>query len=102
MNSEYSRSSSDSHTSGFYVAVWTLMVPFDKIHIGIGNTSLGLLLCIGVGSMLGMPPTGKWDCRSVVLRASPALIGFIQSGGSFTCIVTLLLAVTDSNRAVIR
>ncbi|NIG98680.1 MAG: hypothetical protein G5701_07060 [Serratia symbiotica] len=68
----------------------------------IGNTSLGLLLCTGVGPMLGMPPTGKWDCRSVVLRASPALIGFIQSGGSVTCIVTLLLAVTDSNRAVIR
>jgi len=49
-----------------------------------------------------MPLTDKWGCRPVILRASPALICFIQSGDSFTCIVTLALAVTDSARAVIR
>jgi fucose permease len=76
--------------AGFGMSAWAPLVPFVKARLAIDEASLGLLLlCIGAGSMLGMPLTGvltgRLGCRWVILLAA-ALI----------CLDLPLLAVMES------
>lgn len=58
--------------AGFALAAWAPLVPFVKEAAGLGERDLGLLLlCLGTGSILSMPPSGaaaqRFGCRAVVL-----------------------------------
>ncbi|WP_019904315.1 MFS transporter [Methylobacterium sp. 77] len=64
---------------GFGIAAWAPLVPFVKARAGLDDGSLGLLLlCLGIGSLLGMPAAGALALRfgtRPVLIAAVALIG---------------------------
>jgi predicted MFS family arabinose efflux permease len=50
--------------AGFGIACWAPLVPFAKIHLGINEGTLGiLLLCIGIGSVAAMLVTGPLSAR---------------------------------------
>ncbi|WP_122038403.1 MFS transporter [Asaia bogorensis] len=58
--------------TGAIFALWSCLVPVVKQHAGLNDGSLGLLLlCLGCGSVLGMPLAGlwvgRWGCRPVAL-----------------------------------
>lgn len=64
--------------AGFGRASWAPLVPFLKARIGLDDGQLGLLLlCLGAGSMLGMPFSGLWNaklgCRRVIIFSVVAL-----------------------------
>lgn len=49
---------------GFATAAWAPMVPFAKAKAGLSDASLGgLLLCLGLGSLLAMPLAGALTAR---------------------------------------
>jgi predicted MFS family arabinose efflux permease len=53
------------------MAAWAPLVPYAKERAHLSEASLGaMLLCIGVGSLLAMPPTGvlvaRFGCRAVI------------------------------------
>lgn len=76
--------------AGFTMSAWAPLIPFAKDRTGANEAMLGLLLlCLGLGSIIGMPMTGalvnRFGCRRVIISAGlmicaalPAL-GFIQS-----------------------
>ncbi|WP_442504120.1 MFS transporter [Marinivivus vitaminiproducens] len=60
--------------AGLGMAAWAPLVPFAKDRAGLDEASLGLLLlCLGLGSLIGMPLTGvlvaRYGCRAVILPA---------------------------------
>ena len=64
--------------AGFAAAAWASLVPFAKARTGLNEAALGLaLLCLGTGSILGMPIAGvlstRYGCR-IVLAVSAALL----------------------------
>jgi predicted MFS family arabinose efflux permease len=64
--------------AGFAAAAWASLVPFAKARTGLDEAALGLaLLCLGAGSILGMPIAGalstRYGCR-IVLAVSSALL----------------------------
>jgi predicted MFS family arabinose efflux permease len=76
--------------AGFAAAAWASLVPFAKARTGLDEAALGLaLLCLGAGSILGMPIAGvlstRYGCR-VVLTVSSALL----------CATLPLLAILSS------
>ncbi|MGP2836204.1 MFS transporter [Serratia nevei] len=45
--------------AGFGLSCWAPMVPYAQTRIGAGSAELGsVLLCLGLGSVIGMPATG--------------------------------------------
>lgn len=61
--------------AGFAVAAWAPLVPFAKQRLGIDDRALGaLLLCIGAGSIIAMPPSGllvrRFGCRAVIAAST--------------------------------
>ena len=60
---------------GFVIATWAPIVPFAKLRAGLDDAALGVvLLCLGLGSLLAMPPAGalaaKQGCRRVMLAST--------------------------------
>jgi len=65
--------------AGFAGAAWASLVPFAKARTGLDEAALGLvLLCLGGGSIIGMPIAGalstRYGCR-IVLVLSAGLLG---------------------------
>ena len=60
--------------AGFGTAAWAPLVPYakERLHLDAGMLGL-LLLCLGVGSMVAMPPAGvlaaQFGCRRVIRTA---------------------------------
>jgi MFS family permease len=57
--------------AGFALSSWAPLVPFAKARTGLDDAGLGLvLLCLGVGSIAAMLPTGplaaRFGCRLVI------------------------------------
>ncbi|NVN03827.1 MULTISPECIES: MFS transporter [Asaia] len=55
---------------GVVSALWSCLVPVVKQHAALNDGTLGLLLlCLGIGSIIGMPLAGqwvgRWGCRIV-------------------------------------
>lgn len=55
---------------GVISALWSCLVPVIKSHAGLDDGGLGLLiLCLGTGSVIGMPLAGhwvgRWGCRAI-------------------------------------
>lgn len=68
--------------AGFVVSAWAPLIPFVKTRLHLSDGQLGLLLlCLGAGSVTGMPMAGtlagRFGCRrvigSVILLASAML-----------------------------
>ncbi len=60
---------------GLSMGAWAPLVPLAKSRLGVDEGGLGLLLlCLGFGSILGMPLSGVWaarfGCRAVILAAA--------------------------------
>ena len=60
---------------GFVIATWAPIVPFAKLRAGLYDAALGVvLICLGLGSLLAMPPAGalaaKQGCRRVMLAST--------------------------------
>lgn len=64
--------------AGFTLSSWAPLVPFAKARTGLDDAGLGLvLLCLGVGSIAAMLPTGplaaRFGCRLVITCGTLAL-----------------------------
>src|SRR5260221_12160185 len=60
--------------AGLGLAAWAPLVPYAKARLGVDTAALGLLLlCLGVGSIVAMPPAGglttRFGCRRGVWGA---------------------------------
>lgn len=60
--------------AGFITAAWAALIPYVKGHISISDGTMGLLLlCLGLGALVGMPAAGvctsKYGCKRVLLIA---------------------------------
>lgn len=60
---------------GLSMGAWAPLVPLAKTRLGVDEGGLGLLLlCLGLGSILGMPLSGvlaaRFGCRAVILAAA--------------------------------
>lgn len=67
--------------AGFAMSAWAPLVPFAKSRLGVDDGVLGgLLLCLGVGSIVAMPWAGylasRVGCRRVIV-ASAVLMGLM-------------------------
>lgn len=76
---------------GVISALWSCLVPVVKHHAALDDGGLGLLLlCLGIGSIIGMPLAGqwvgRWGCRVVAT-------GGICLAGSLLMPLALLHAV---------
>lgn len=61
--------------AGAGFAAWAPLVPFVKQRFGLDEAALGLLLlCLGMGALIGMPLTGglvrRFGCRRVIVGSS--------------------------------
>jgi predicted MFS family arabinose efflux permease len=76
--------------AGFSVACWAPLIPFAKLRLGVDDGGLGgLLLCLGVGSVLTMPLMG-------VLSARFGSKWIILGGGIGLAVILPLLAVAGT------
>ena len=86
--------------AGFAMASWAPLVPLAKARIGLHDGQLGgLLLCLGVGSVLAMPFSGalaaRYGCRRVILAAGAlalTALPFMASAPTSITLATALLA----------
>jgi predicted MFS family arabinose efflux permease len=67
--------------AGFAMSAWAPLVPFAKSRLGVNDGVLGgLLLCLGIGSIVAMPWSGymasRFGCRRVIV-ASASLMGLM-------------------------
>lgn len=61
--------------AGFAMSAWAPLVPFAKSRLGVNDGVLGgLLLCLGIGSIVAMPWAGymasRFGCRRVILASA--------------------------------
>lgn len=61
--------------AGFAMSAWAPLVPFTKLRLGVGDGVLGgMLLCLGIGSIMAMPLAGylaaRLGCRRVILTSA--------------------------------
>jgi predicted MFS family arabinose efflux permease len=76
--------------AGFSMACWAPLVPFAKARIGVDDGTFGLLLlCLGIGSIVAMPPTGLLAAR---LGSKPMIL----VGGFGLVLLLPVLSVADS------
>ncbi|MFV0447825.1 MAG: MFS transporter [Vibrio sp.] len=64
--------------AGFITAAWAAIIPFVKTNVQISDGVMGLLLlCLGIGALVGMPAAGfytsKYGCKRVLLIS---VVGF--------------------------
>jgi predicted MFS family arabinose efflux permease len=76
--------------AGFAGAAWASLVVFAKLRTGLNDAGLGgLLLCLGVGSIIAMPIAGalsaRFGCRRVIIV-----------GGVLICVTLPLLATVSA------
>lgn len=67
--------------TGFVMAVWASMVPFVKQSLELNEGEMGLLLlCVGLGALIGMPIAGtltsRFGARIVLRWAVPITMAF--------------------------
>ncbi len=61
--------------AGFAMSAWAPLVPFAKTRLGVDDGVLGgLLLCLGIGSIMTMPAAGylaaRFGCRRVIVASA--------------------------------
>lgn len=67
--------------TGFVMAVWASMVPFVKRSLELNEGQMGLLLlCVGLGALIGMPAAGiltsRFGARLVLRWSVPIVMAF--------------------------
>lgn len=81
--------------AGAGFAAWAPLVPFVKQRFGLDEAALGLLLlCLGLGALIGMPLTGglvrRLGCRRVIAGSSLLIAVSLLA---LSCVVSLPLLV---------
>jgi predicted MFS family arabinose efflux permease len=84
--------------TGFGNSAWAALVPFAKARAGISDGALGLLLLgLGVGSIVTMPPAGafaaRFGCRRVMVVAALAVAAALPFLAVFSTFPSLLAAL---------
>lgn len=84
--------------AGFTMSAWAPLIPFAKERTGANEAMLGLLLlCLGLGSIIGMPMTGalvnRFGCRRVIISASLIICAALPALGSVQSIPMLGIAL---------
>jgi predicted MFS family arabinose efflux permease len=84
--------------TGFALSSWAPLVPFAKARTGLDDAGLGLvLLCLGVGSIAAMLPTGpltaRFGCRLVITCGTLALAAAAPVLASTDNVALLALAL---------
>ena len=86
--------------AGLAMASWAPLVPLAKARVGLDEGRLGgLLLCLGLGSVLAMPFSGalaaRHGCRRVILAAGALALSalpFMASASTVPSLAAALLA----------
>ncbi|RZG81181.1 MFS transporter [Acinetobacter pittii] len=83
---------------GFATAAWAPLIPFAQQRLNLNHADFGLLLlCMGIGSMIAMPPTGalvkRWGCRPLIALALMLLMVLLPSLTMWSSIVTMAVAL---------
>lgn len=68
--------------AGLSMSAWAPLVPYASERLALSGASLGgLLLCLGMGSLVAMPVTGaliaRFGCRQVILCASVVVLAML-------------------------
>jgi MFS family permease len=76
--------------AGLTISAWAPLVPLAKARLGLNDGQLGgLLLCLGLGSVLAMPLSGglasRFGCRKIILAA-----------GTLACLALPVLAAAPT------
>lgn len=84
--------------AGFALSSWAPLVPFAKARTGLDDAGLGLvLLCLGLGSIAAMLPTGplaaRFGCRLVITCGTLALAAAAPVLASTDNVALLALAL---------
>jgi MFS family permease len=84
--------------AGFALAAWAPLVPFAKARAGLDDAGLGLvLLCLGIGSIAAMLPTGplaaRFGVRLVITCGTLALAAAAPVLASTSSVAVLALAL---------
>ena len=85
--------------AGLATATWASLIPVIKAHIGIDESTLGLLLlCLGAGAIFAMPVSGalatKYGCKRVLQFSTMMIIfclPFFALVNSVASLATLLV-----------
>lgn len=85
--------------AGFAMSTWAPLIPFAKSRLHLSDGHLGmLLLCLGAGSVIGMPLAGtlagRYGCRRVIATAVLGIIcalPLLGMAGSTTALALTLL-----------
>jgi MFS family permease len=71
--------------AGFGIACWAPLPPFVKQRLAVDDGTLGLLLCIGIGSVVAMLLTGplssRYGCKPVILAGGFGLAVILLADG---------------------
>lgn len=84
--------------SGIMLGAWAPLVPLAKVRLQIDEGALGgLLLCMGLGSIVVMPVTGlltsRFGCRKTITAASLGLCLILPILASVTAIWSMAVAL---------
>ncbi|URQ59725.1 MFS transporter [Pantoea alhagi] len=84
--------------AGIGVSTWAPLVPFAKSRLDVSDAALGgLLLFLGLGSLIAMPLTGslvgKQGCKRVIVCSSLIVILMLPFMATLSSPVTLALAL---------
>ncbi|WP_313064521.1 MFS transporter [Achromobacter animicus] len=56
--------------AGFALSSWAPLVPFAQQRLGADAATLGsVLLCLGLGAVIGMPGAGRVGCKALIVTA---------------------------------
>ncbi len=85
--------------AGLGMAAWAPLVPYAKARAGIEEGTLGLLLlCLGAGSIVTMPPAGalaaRYGCRVMIAITAVIMLAalpVLATGTSFPVLAVALL-----------
>ena len=84
--------------AGFGMAGWAPLVPYAKERLAVDEGALGLLLCLGAGSIAAMPAAGalaaRFGCRRVIWVAGLvmcAALPLLATAGSVALLAGALL-----------
>ncbi|MCJ2080918.1 MFS transporter [Methylobacterium sp. J-090] len=86
---------------GFGVAAWAPLVPFVAARAGLDAAALGgLLLCLGIGSLVAMPVAGvlagRWGARTVLAACVAtvcAALAILSTSGTVPVLALALLGL---------
>ena len=91
--------------AGFAMSAWAPLIPFAKARLNISDGHLGvLLLCLGTGSVIGMPAAGglagRFGCRKIITISALLACGMLPVLAAAPNVATVAVALLLFGAAV--